>query len=214
MIRSKEDYRRYLEADKRALGITYSRPPLILGDIWKYERLLRYCEYWCNCKYNPGNPFSRFYRKALLVYFERRGIRLHFSIPLNVCDEGLALAHVGDVIINDKAHIGRYTRIHAGVNIGTRAGERGAAPTLGDYCYIGPGAKLFGPVKVGSGVAIGANAVVTHDFPDDVTVAGVPAKIIADTGTMDREHPLSNAPEEERAAYLARQAGKKRSAAC
>ena len=45
--------------------------------------------------------------------------------------------------------------------------------------YIGPGAKIVGEVHIGNNVVIGANAVVTHDIPDDVTVGGVPARIIS-----------------------------------
>lgn len=53
------------------------------------------------------------------------------------------------------------------------------APRLGDNVYIGPGAKIFGPIEIGDNVAIGANAVVNKSFPDSVTIAGVPAKIIS-----------------------------------
>lgn len=49
--------------------------------------------------------------------------------------------------------------------------------------YIGPGAKLFGKIHIGDNVAIGANAVVNKDVPSNVTVAGVPAKIISNKGS-------------------------------
>ena len=38
--------------------------------------------------------------------------------------------------------------------------------------------KYFGPIKIGNNVKIGANAVVTHDIPDNTTVVGVPARIV------------------------------------
>ena len=62
-------------------------------------------------------------------------------------------------------------------------GENGKAPTIGDNCFIGPGAKLFGDIKIGDNVAIGANAVVNKDFGDNVTIAGVPAKVVSKKGT-------------------------------
>lgn len=62
-------------------------------------------------------------------------------------------------------------------------GENGKAPTIGDNCFIGPGAKLFGDIKIGDNVAIGANAVVNKDFGDNVTIAGVPAKVESKKGT-------------------------------
>lgn len=43
---------------------------------------------------------------------------------------------------------------------------------------IGAGACILNNVKIGRNVRIGANAVVTHDIPDDCTVAGVPARIV------------------------------------
>jgi serine O-acetyltransferase len=52
------------------------------------------------------------------------------------------------------------------------------AVTLGGHVDVGAGAKLIGPLTVGDHVVIGANAVVTKDIPSNVTVAGIPAKII------------------------------------
>jgi serine O-acetyltransferase len=56
-------------------------------------------------------------------------------------------------------------------------------PVIGDNVYIGPGAKIIGRVNMGSGVAIGANAVVTKDVPDNAVVVGVPAKVISYNGS-------------------------------
>ena len=50
--------------------------------------------------------------------------------------------------------------------------------TIGDNCYISTGVTILGPVTIGNNVTIGAGAVVTKDVPDDVIVAGVPAKVI------------------------------------
>ncbi|WP_260267260.1 serine O-acetyltransferase [Pediococcus parvulus] len=56
-------------------------------------------------------------------------------------------------------------------------------PIIGDNVYIGPGAKLFGKIHIGNNCAIGANAVVNKNVPDNVTVAGIPAKIINHRGS-------------------------------
>jgi serine O-acetyltransferase len=65
---------------------------------------------------------------------------------------------------------------------GAREGRTGV-PTLGDRVYVAVGAKIIGPVRVGSDVAVGANAVVCHDVPDHVTVGGVPARVISRKGS-------------------------------
>ena len=65
-------------------------------------------------------------------------------------------------------------------------GESGQSPIIGDNCFIGPGAKLFGRISIGNNVAIGANSVVNKSFPDNVTIAGVPAKIVNHKGTANR----------------------------
>nr|WP_321373624.1 hypothetical protein [uncultured Draconibacterium sp.] len=50
--------------------------------------------------------------------------------------------------------------------------------TVGDNCYIGLGAKIFGELTIGNNVTIGANSVVIRDIPNNCVVAGNPAKII------------------------------------
>ena len=61
------------------------------------------------------------------------------------------------------------------------------APFIGHNVYIGPGAKLYGPIDVGDDCTIGANAVVTKSFAEPALVlAGVPAKIIARQSSAER----------------------------
>ncbi|MCB6622775.1 DapH/DapD/GlmU-related protein [Mediterraneibacter sp. 210702-DFI.5.30] len=52
------------------------------------------------------------------------------------------------------------------------------APIIGDNVGFGAGAKVIGPVRTGSNVRIGANAVVTKDIEDNVKIASVSAKVI------------------------------------
>ena len=58
-------------------------------------------------------------------------------------------------------------------------------PIIGNNCYIGPGAKIFGGISIGNNVAIGANAVVFKDIPDNSTVVGVPGRILPNKGSRD-----------------------------
>lgn len=52
------------------------------------------------------------------------------------------------------------------------------APIIGCDVLVGCGAKLIGPITVGDGARIGANAVVLGDVPAGATVVGVPAKVV------------------------------------
>lgn len=52
-------------------------------------------------------------------------------------------------------------------------------PIIGDNVYIGPGAILFGDIRIGDNVMIGANSTVTKSFEEsNIVIAGSPAKII------------------------------------
>lgn len=179
MITSYEAYRQFLEADRLSLRREWSLATFIYDDIWRYQRLLRYVEYLTNCRKRPIR------RRLAAFRLHRLGIRLGFTIPINVFGPGLAIAHHGTIVVNAGARIGANCRLHVCVNIGTAAGEDRAAPSIGDNCYIGPGAKLFGPIRIGDNVAIGANAVVNKSFPEGhVTIAGVPARVISRRGSQ------------------------------
>lgn len=131
-----------------------------------------------------GGVLNKLFRKLYSYRMFRIGTKCNFSIGINCIGKGLSLAHVGPVIISSAARIGENCRIHVGVNIGTAAGTTGQAPKIGNNVYIGPGAKLFGPITIGNGVAIGANAVVNKSFEEDnISIAGVPAKVINHTGS-------------------------------
>ena len=87
---------------------------------------------------------------------------------------GIYILH-GQVVADGLVEIGPGTTIAPFVTIGLRAGDvRG--PTIGADVSIGTGAKLIGPVRVGDGAQIGANAVVVSDVAPGTTVAGVPAQ--------------------------------------
>lgn len=61
---------------------------------------------------------------------------------------------------------------------------------IGNRCWIGKNAVVLPGVTLGDDVVVGAGAVVTKSFPSGVTVAGVPAEIIRETGPiMGRGNP-------------------------
>jgi serine O-acetyltransferase len=94
---------------------------------------------------------------------------------------GLYIGHTGGIWINPASVIGSYCNIAQGVVVGAAGVPK--APTIGDRVWIGPHAVVTGSVKVGNEVVIGANSLVAMDVPDKASVVGVPAKVIAYTGS-------------------------------
>lgn len=181
-IKSKSDYQYFLAQDKIALGIDkYPSLPWILrklapNHIWKFQKLLRKVEYYKNCR---KSLFSKFYFYYLKYRFRNISIKLGFSIPENVFGPGLAIVHYGTIIVNSNAKVGANCRIHACTNIGASGGKP-EAPYIGDNVYIGPGAKLYGNIKIGDNIAISANTVVFKSFVENgIMIAGNPAKKVS-----------------------------------
>ncbi len=87
---------------------------------------------------------------------------------------GVYLPH-GNVVIDGYAEIHPGARIRPFVTIGLVDGEF-TGPTIGPDVRIGTGAKILGPVLVGAGANIGANAVVIRDVPPGAVAVGVPAR--------------------------------------
>ncbi len=101
------------------------------------------------------------------------GIRIDNNV---IVDEGVYFAH-GDFIIGGLAYIGKSCYLSPLSGIGLVQGDlRG--PHLEEGVFVGTGAKILGPVRVGHGARIGANAVVVRDVPAWGTAVGVPARVI------------------------------------
>ena len=174
MISSRSDYLKDLEADRISLGISKKYPAAVVSEIYRFQIQLRKLELAINCSRNPLRILWRRF------FFRRISVKLGFSISPNTFGPGLSIAHRGTIVVNGGARIGANCRIHVDVNIGTEAGKSSAAPKIGDNCYIGPGAKLFGDIEIGPNTVIGANAVVNKSFPEgNQTLGGVPARVIS-----------------------------------
>ena len=111
------------------------------------------------------------------------GIEIH---PGATSGKNLFIDHGMGVVIGETSEIGNNVTIYHAVTLGgispsidsERQRHEKRHPTIGNDVVIGSGAQIIGPIKVGNGSRIAANAVVVKDVPDNATMVGVPAKII------------------------------------
>ncbi len=107
----------------------------------------------------------------------KTGIEIHPGAKIG---ENLFIDHGMGVVIGETAEIGDNVTMFHGVTLGGIGGEPNVKrhPTVEDDVMIGAGAKLLGPITIGRGAKIGANAVVLKDVPPYSTVVGVPGKVV------------------------------------
>jgi serine O-acetyltransferase len=86
--------------------------------------------------------------------------------------------HGMGVVIGETAEVGDDVMLYHGVTLGGRSDNPGKRhPTVEDGVTIGAGARVLGPVRVGAGTQVGANAVVVKDVPAGVVVVGIPGRV-------------------------------------
>lgn len=182
MITSKKQLLEFIQADALASGRSCVKPKLFGDEIWKFQLTLRKFEYYSNKK-GSGRyltlPLKVFYH----FRFHKMSVRLGYSIPINVFDKGLCIAHIGGIVVNDTARVGQNCKILDGVTIGATNGVNKAA-TIGNNVFISTGAKIIGDITIADDVAIGANATVVKSITEKGTTwGGVPAKKISDNNS-------------------------------
>ncbi|MCJ7421849.1 serine O-acetyltransferase EpsC [Sphingomicrobium astaxanthinifaciens] len=88
----------------------------------------------------------------------------------------------GFTVIGETAQIGNGVTIYQCVTLGGTNPFEGVGgkrhPTLEDGVVIGSGAQVLGPITIGKGARIGANAVVTREVPEGATMVGPVARPI------------------------------------
>jgi serine O-acetyltransferase len=103
------------------------------------------------------------------------GIEIH---PGATIGRRLFIDHGMGVVIGETAEIGEDVTLYQGVTLGGTSLAKGKRhPTLEDGVIVGAGAQVLGPVTVGAGARIGANAVVLSDVAPGVTMVGIPARV-------------------------------------
>ena len=112
------------------------------------------------------------------------GIEIH---PGATIGRRVFIDHGMGVVIGETAEIGDDCTLYHGVTLGGTSWNKGKRhPTLKSGVVIGAGAKILGPVTVGSGARVGSNAVVVKDVPDNATAVGIPARILDSAAEKQR----------------------------
>ncbi len=108
------------------------------------------------------------------------GIEIH---PGATIGKNFFIDHGSGVVIGETTEIGDNCTLYQGVTLGGTGKDVGKRhPTLGNNVMVGSGAKVLGPLKVGDGAKIAANAVVLKPVPENSTAVGIPAKVVRRDG--------------------------------
>lgn len=99
--------------------------------------------------------------------------------------EGVYFVHPVGVVIGGDARIGDRVRFYGSNTVGTAKDD--GYPVIEDDVWIGAGARILGPIRVGARSRIGANAVVLQDVPPDHVAVGIPARVFP---RDDRDEPV------------------------
>jgi len=104
------------------------------------------------------------------------GIEIH---PGATIGRRVFIDHGMGVVIGETAVIGDDCTLYHGVTLGGTSWNKGKRhPTLENGVVIGAGAKVLGPITIGTNAKIGSNAVVVKDVPNGATAVGIPARIL------------------------------------
>jgi len=134
--------------------------------------------------------------QSVLLYRAAHTLATRFHVPivpwilyivnfyLTCCDigprarigAGFVIVHPGGVVVHGGTVAGANLCLFSGVVIGERFdGRVSGPPRIGRDVFIGTGAKVLGPILIGDGSVIGANAVVLRDVPAGHRAMGIPA---------------------------------------
>lgn len=114
--------------------------------------------------------------------------RLHTGVDIHPAarlGRRLFIDHANGVVIGATTTMGDDCILFHQVTLGGVSMTPGKRhPTLGDRVMVGAGAKVLGPIRIGTGAKVAANAVVVKDVPDGCVAIGVPAQLKQTTPTQ------------------------------
>ena len=114
---------------------------------------------------------------------------------------GVFIDHGAGLVIGETAIVEKGVMLYHGVPLGGTGKDVGKRhPTVREGALVSAHAQVIGPIEIGAKAKVGAGAVVVSDVPSDVTVVGIPAKIVRVHGKKDE--PIIHQEEEKREYYV------------
>ena len=114
---------------------------------------------------------------------------------------GVFIDHGAGLVIGETAVVEKGVMLYHGVTLGGTGKDTGKRhPTVKEGALVSAHAQVIGPIEIGAKAKVGAGAVVVSDVPSDVTVVGIPAKIVRVHGRKDE--PVIHQEEEKREYYV------------
>ncbi|MFS9194697.1 serine O-acetyltransferase [Streptococcus sp. OMI633] len=114
---------------------------------------------------------------------------------------GVFIDHGAGLVIGETAIVEKGVMLYHGVTLGGTGKDVGKRhPTVREGALVSAHAQVIGPIEIGAKAKVGAGAVVVSDVPSDVTVVGIPAKIVRVHGKKDE--PIIHQEEEKREYYV------------
>ena len=114
---------------------------------------------------------------------------------------GVFIDHGSGLVIGETAIVEKDVKLYHGVTLGGTGKDKGKRhPTIRQGALISAHSQLLGPIEVGDNAKVGASAVVVTDVPPEVTVVGIPAKVVRVKGKKDVER-ITSLEEKREASY-------------
>ncbi|MEM6294753.1 MAG: serine acetyltransferase [Myxococcota bacterium] len=159
-----EDFRK----DYKRHGSYLLEPGVFVMAVYRFGR-------WKNTLPKPARwVANKFYRVGFLATQAYMGCHVPCELEFGELPH---LVHAKDLHLHPGVKIGDRVGLMHGITVATTV-DRPGVPELGDDVFVGAGACIMGPVKIGDGARIAPNSLVLNDVPAGTTAIGVPARII------------------------------------
>lgn len=165
----------------------------LLNDLIFFKRNDPACKYYSTpilfykgyqglATYRAANCLWKQERHTMSLFLQNRASEV-FGVDIHPAAEikgGVMIDHATGVVIGETAEIGSNVSIFQGVTLGGKGNEAGDRhPKIKSGASIYASSTLLGNITVGENSVVAAGSLVLKDVEPNVTVAGIPAKIIS-----------------------------------